>query len=335
MKEEEIIKKYRIGPQSRVRFKNDPKFYFVKNIHPDRKHLFITKDSQRKRIIDLVEVDNKMVFLNENIKKKIKNFIPEILIKLKKEKCSCGCDGKCPKSNISENLKFHLENKKLITENTFRYGSSNFLNLWSEARKLYESNLYEFDKKDSWFIKNTDLGKYGIYEGKLVPLDLPLEEGSSNPLDIIKMDVPLFIRMLEFAREDAKNDVELHKVTEQILLLLKTKPSLSIDDYKDIIDLSPSMNENKSPQLNKPKRGGPKKYYVYTRNPKTKKIIKVNFGDSGGLKAKINNPKARQAFAKRHKCGTGEPKTSARYWSCRLPRFSKLLGLKSSYSGFW
>ena len=79
---------------------------------------------------------------------------------------------------------------------------------------------------------------------------------------------------------------------------------------------------------------GGKAYKVYVRDPKTKKVKTVRFG-SGGLKAKINNPKARQAFAKRHRCGTGEPKTSARYWSCRLPRYSSLLGLKSSFSGFW
>ena len=68
--------------------------------------------------------------------------------------------------------------------------------------------------------------------------------------------------------------------------------------------------------------------------PKTKKIKTVRFGSSG-LKAKINNPKARQAFAKRHKCSTKKDKTKASYWSCRLPRYAKLLGLKSNFSGFW
>ena len=93
--------------------------------------------------------------------------------------------------------------------------------------------------------------------------------------------------------------------------------------------------KKKNPPLGKPKRGGSKKFYVYVKNPKTKKIKKISFGDTTGLSAKINNPKARKAFAARHKCGTGEPKTSARYWSCRLPRYAKLLGLKGSFSGFW
>jgi len=93
--------------------------------------------------------------------------------------------------------------------------------------------------------------------------------------------------------------------------------------------------QGKEVALNKPKRGGPKKFYVYTRNPKTGKIIKVNFGDTSGLSAKINNPEARRNFAKRHNCATKKDKTKAGYWSCRLPRYAKLLGLKSSFGGFW
>ena len=41
------------------------------------------------------------------------------------------------------------------------------------------------------------------------------------------------------------------------------------------------------------------------------------------------------AFAARHKCSTKKDKTKAGYWSCRLPRYAKLLGLKSNFGGFW
>lgn len=89
-------------------------------------------------------------------------------------------------------------------------------------------------------------------------------------------------------------------------------------------------------KLNKPMRdsSGGKAYKVYVKDPKTGNIKTVRFG-SGGLRAKINDPKARQAFAKRHKCSTKKDKTKASYWSCRLPRYAKLLGLKSNFSGFW
>ena len=96
------------------------------------------------------------------------------------------------------------------------------------------------------------------------------------------------------------------------------------------------INEEEKKKIGKPMRSssGGKAYKVYVRDPKTKKIKTVRFG-SGGLKAKINNPKARQAFAKRHDCANKKDRTKASYWSCRLPRYAKLLGLKSNFSGFW
>ena len=92
--------------------------------------------------------------------------------------------------------------------------------------------------------------------------------------------------------------------------------------------------EKKDPPLNKPKRGGSKAYYVYVRDPKTKKIKKVSFG-SGGLRAKIKNKKARNAFAARHKCSTKKDRTKAGYWSCNLPRYADQLGLGSKMNTFW
>jgi len=91
--------------------------------------------------------------------------------------------------------------------------------------------------------------------------------------------------------------------------------------------------KKKNPPLNKPHRGGSKKFYVYVRKPGGG-IKKVSFGQAG-MSAKINNPKARQAFSKRHDCPNKKDKTKPSYWSCRLPRYARLLGLKSSFSGFW
>ena len=100
-------------------------------------------------------------------------------------------------------------------------------------------------------------------------------------------------------------------------------------------EIDEAEKKKKNPPIGKPKRGGSKKFYVYVRNPKTKKIKKVSFGDTTGLSAKINNPEARRAFAKRHDCANKKDRTKASYWSCRLPRYAKLLGLKSNFSGFW
>ena len=95
-----------------------------------------------------------------------------------------------------------------------------------------------------------------------------------------------------------------------------------------------SKSKKKDPPLNKPKRGGSKAYYVYVRDPKTKKIKKVSFG-SGGLRAKIKNKEARNAFAARHNCKNKKDRTKAGYWSCNLPRYADQLGLGSKMNTFW
>jgi hypothetical protein len=92
--------------------------------------------------------------------------------------------------------------------------------------------------------------------------------------------------------------------------------------------------QGKDVALGKPKRGGSKKFYVYVKDGD--KVKKVSFGMAGGaLRAKLNNPKARKAFSDRMNCPQAKDKTTARYWSCRLPRYANLLGFKTTFTGFW
>ena len=220
---------------------------------------------------------------------RLRKLIKEVLsTPPKKDSCNCGChdcdnvgnpgvvlnESLVKKDILSENLRYHVDKKLPLTENTFRYGSKSFLDLWSEARYLYLREIIHVNDDDKEILLETNLGEYGMYEGKKVPLDLP---------------------MLEEELEEAE--------------------------------------DKKTPPIGKPKRGGSKKFYVYVRNKG--KIKKVSFGDTSGLSAKINNPEARRAFAARHDCKNKTDKTKASYWSCRLPRYAKLLGLKSSFSGFW
>jgi hypothetical protein len=99
-------------------------------------------------------------------------------------------------------------------------------------------------------------------------------------------------------------------------------------------DIEEAEFKGKDVQLNKPKRGGSKAYYVYVRDPKTKKVKKVSFG-SGGLRAKIKNKEARNAFAARHNCKDKKDRTKAGYWSCNLPRYASALGLGANMNTFW
>ena len=101
-------------------------------------------------------------------------------------------------------------------------------------------------------------------------------------------------------------------------------------------ELNEAEYQGREVKLNYPMRSsGPKKYKVYVRNPKTKKIMKVNFGDaSGGLSAKVSDPDARRSFAARHKCHMKKDKTKPGYWACRANRYGHLWGGKT-YAGYW
>ena len=51
----------------------------------------------------------------------------------------------------------------------------------------------------------------------------------------IGLSIPLLIRMLEYAKEDAKTDMDLHFAAENMIQLAKTKESLNMDDYESIV----------------------------------------------------------------------------------------------------
>ena len=62
---------------------------------------------------------------------------------------------------------------------------------------------------------------------------LPIEE-DFNPQDVVSVDVPLLIRLLEYAREDAKTDMDLHNVTERLIALSQEGNTLTMQDYDTI-----------------------------------------------------------------------------------------------------
>ena len=92
--------------------------------------------------------------------------------------------------------------------------------------------------------------------------------------------------------------------------------------------------KGKDVPLNKPKRGGSKKFFVYTKNKKGN-VVKVSFGGTTGLSVKIKEKGARASFAARHKCATKKDKTKPGYWACNVGRYWKSLGGAKNFSGYW
>ena len=274
--------------------------------------------------------------------------------------CSCGC-GTCenkdtinkltaPPALISEGIDYHFKQNIPFTQNIYRPGSENYFKLYNEVRLLCESRLLVLEGEDKFLIETTDIGLWGEVDGKKVPLDFPMEEEITSDLPdkyLSKYDI-LYTKTRESVNPNGKPIAKYelswngHPI-EYGGLNFSSKAELEryADNYVLPINLykklrNKPVNEEKKKKLNKPMRdsSGGKAYKVYVKDPKTKKIKTVRFG-SGGLRAKINDKKARNAFAKRHKCAQKKDKTKAGYWSCRLPRYAKLLGLKSTFGGFW
>jgi hypothetical protein len=118
----------------------------------------------------------------------LKELIREVLLTNSiKPDCGCGCKGtaKCFDAPIlnenlkarivmTENMQYHIDAKTPLFETTIPYGSKEYLDLWAEARYLYSRGALNLEGIDKEKITETHLGEYGIFEGKKVPLDLPM-----------------------------------------------------------------------------------------------------------------------------------------------------------------
>ena len=228
-------------------------------------------------------------------------------------------------AEVSRELWYHINHNISLEECVFRYGSPKYFTLINEARLLQCEQNIDFDNQTRALLE-TDLGKFATYKGKEVALDFPMINEAIVDYDFSKEEL---IRVIKQLKRNASTEIGMIKAFEKAL-----GRELTDDEIRGS-KLDENKKKKKDPPIGKPKRRGSKAYYVYVRDPKTKRIKKVSFG-SGGLRAKINNPKARRAFAARHRCSTANDRTTARYWSCRLPRYAKQLGIAASNpGGFW
>ena len=76
------------------------------------------------------------------------------------------------KAQVSKELWYHIENDISLEECVFRYGSKKYFTLMNEAKALMNEGT-NFDNKTKALLE-TDLGEFGIYEGKEVALDFPM-----------------------------------------------------------------------------------------------------------------------------------------------------------------
>ncbi len=177
--------------------------------------------------------------------------------------------------------------------------------------------------------------RFGVYKDKISQsVHYHIENNIPFAENIYRVHSEEFYKLFQEARELFSEGLltELSGWDKQLL-------ETDIGDFDTFegqrvpLDCPIQEEDEKNPPLNKPKRGGPKKFYVFVRDGD--KIKKVTWGDTTGLSVKLKDPKARKSFAARHKCDQQKDRTKAAYWACNLPRYAKSLGMSGGGNFFW
>jgi DNA-binding ferritin-like protein len=74
-------------------------------------------------------------------------------------------------------------------------------------------------------------------------------------MDIVQLDVPLFIRLLELAREEVKQDADLHDIAEAVIKLSQEGP-VTMADYDKIVSFMNNQGDPAKEEINRIKQLG-------------------------------------------------------------------------------
>jgi len=77
-------------------------------------------------------------------------------------------------SSVSKGLNYHVVNKLPLYDNIFRVHSDSYYNLYAEARTLLKKGILLLGEADQKMITETDIGRFDVFEGEVVPLDSPI-----------------------------------------------------------------------------------------------------------------------------------------------------------------
>jgi hypothetical protein len=100
-----------------------------------------------------------------------------------------------------------------------------------DANKSYSGGAdYDSEVSANTAEDNTEIGELS-------------EVKEEDKIDIVTMDVPLFIRALEYAKEDAQEDMDLHDLAEKAIAATKEQGVLSMDDYDMLVGKKEKVEE--------------------------------------------------------------------------------------------
>lgn len=81
--------------------------------------------------------------------------------------------------NLSEGAHYHLKNRTTFDDNVYRPGTTEFFELFNEARELWRQGIYEATEAE-YELFQSDIGEWAMFEGRMVPLDFPMWDESLN-----------------------------------------------------------------------------------------------------------------------------------------------------------
>jgi hypothetical protein len=85
---------------------------------------------------------------------------------------------------ISESLKYHIDNKLSLTNNIFRVYSESYFDLVNEVRSLWESDFMDLNEEDTLMVES-DLGERIKINNEIVYLDAPYIEEEWTEQEIL------------------------------------------------------------------------------------------------------------------------------------------------------
>jgi len=78
----------------------------------------------------------------------------------------------------------------------------------------------------------------GFKVGQIKTVDQPLKADiheDDNPEDVVKLDIPLLLRIMEYSKEDAETDMDLHHVVDKLVDLSASGETLDMNNYNEIM----------------------------------------------------------------------------------------------------
>lgn len=186
------------------------------------------------------------------------------------------------------------------------------------ASKEETINKYKERYGEEWQSKIEET--YNKMFNKVIDTNTNMQEGRMKDIAIdLKSKEEGGLDAEEFQRKYNKSKAEMKKdlgASEGFKLSFKDFMNEEADEWGIYpSQINEAEYQGKKVTLNKPVRGGSKKFYVYTKNEKGN-VVKVSFGDPN-MEIKRDNPARRRSFRARHNCDNPGPKWKARYWSCK------------------